>query len=130
MISPLLRAKPPPEEPSEGGGFLPHLSTHLGWAVRNPEPVWEGQRAKRRVWSCGMPRPLASWSPVGFLMGALQPFTHCLASGNHSGAEDFSREVVDLDPECGVWLAQGLRASREAELWAPPAHPGPNSLPQ
>ena len=50
------------------------------------------------------------------LLGALQPFTHCLASGNHSGAEDFSREVVDLDPECGVWLAQGLCASWEAEL--------------
>lgn len=133
MTSPLLRAKPPPEGPSEDGGFLPHLSIHLGWSVRNPEPVWEGQRAKRRVWSFGMVRPWphgALLSSPCVLLGALQPFTHCLAPGKHSGAEDFSRAVVDLDPECDVWLVQSLWASREAELWAPPAHPGPNSLPQ
>ena len=131
MTSPLLRAKPPPEGPSEDGDFLPHLSIHLGWSVtqslcrRGRGPSGVSGHLGWRPWPHG-----ALLSSPWVLLGALQPFTHCLAPGKHSRAEDFSRAVVDLDPECDVWLVQSLWASREPELWAPPAHPGPNSLPQ
>lgn len=71
--------------------------------------MWEGQRASGGlvIWDTEASGLMES---PGFLMGALS--LSLSAQATTLRAEDFSREVVDLDPECGGWLVQGLCASR------------------